>query len=156
MDVSWFHWTLNKSCRISPRTMQRKWTSSLWMHMHGWMFHASTSWSWSSEAEVSLSSHCNIWLLLSRYLGDVQPYLALAKKLKEDGHRIRIATHEAFRSFVKDAGFEFFCIGGDPKELMSYMVKSACSFCASSPLLILCGYRSGPHAWHGQLIEWWY
>ena len=84
----------------------------------------------------------------------MQPYLALAKKLKEDGHRIRIATHETFRSFVKDAGFEFFCIGGDPKELMSYMVKSACSFGALSPFLILCGYRSGSRAWHGQLTEW--
>ena len=53
MDASWFHLTLHKICRISPRTMQRKWTSSLWMHKHGGMFHASTSWSWSSEAEVS-------------------------------------------------------------------------------------------------------
>ena len=53
MDVSRFHWTLNKSCRISPKIMQRKWTSSLWMHKHGGMFHASTSWSWSSGAEVS-------------------------------------------------------------------------------------------------------
>ncbi|KAL0059449.1 hypothetical protein AAF712_013793 [Marasmius tenuissimus] len=56
--------------------------------------------------------------------GDVQPYVALGKRLLEDGHRIRIASHETFRSFVEEAGLEFFDIGGDPRELMSYMVKN--------------------------------
>jgi sterol 3beta-glucosyltransferase len=56
--------------------------------------------------------------------GDVQPYVALGKMLLKDGHRVRIATHETFRSFVKDSGLEFFCIGGNPQDLMSYMVKS--------------------------------
>lgn len=56
--------------------------------------------------------------------GDVQPYLALAKKLIEHGHRVRLATHETFSSFVREAGVQFFNIGGDPKDLMSYMVKS--------------------------------
>jgi sterol 3beta-glucosyltransferase len=57
--------------------------------------------------------------------GDVQPYVALGKMLLKDGHRVRIATHETFQSFVTDAGLEFFCIGGNPQDLMSYMVKSA-------------------------------
>ncbi|KAJ4479995.1 glycosyltransferase family 1 protein [Lentinula aciculospora] len=56
--------------------------------------------------------------------GDVQPYVALGKRLLQDGHRIRIASHATFRSFVKDAGLEFFEIGGNPQELMSYMVKN--------------------------------
>ncbi|KAL1723971.1 hypothetical protein EV715DRAFT_245583 [Schizophyllum commune] len=56
--------------------------------------------------------------------GDVQPYVALGKRLKQDGHRIRIASHENFRSFVNDNGLEFYGIGGDPHELMSYMVKN--------------------------------
>jgi sterol 3beta-glucosyltransferase len=56
--------------------------------------------------------------------GDVQPYVALGKVLHKDGHRVRIASHETFRSFVNDCGLEFFNIGGDPKELMSYMVRS--------------------------------
>lgn len=59
-----------------------------------------------------------------RDTGDVQPYLALGTRLKQDGHRVRIATHETFRSFVTDAGLEFFNIGGNPQDLMSYMVKS--------------------------------
>ncbi|KAF9009574.1 glycosyltransferase family 1 protein [Cyathus striatus] len=56
--------------------------------------------------------------------GDVQPYIALGKELYKDGHRIRIATHETFRGFVTDAGLEFFNIGGNPQDLMSYMVKN--------------------------------
>lgn len=56
--------------------------------------------------------------------GDVQPYVALGKRLVKDGHRVRIASHETFRQFVTNAGLEFFNIGGDPQDLMSYMVKS--------------------------------
>jgi len=59
--------------------------------------------------------------------GDVQPYVALGKQLTRDGHRVRIATHETFRSFVGDADLEFYNIGGDPQDLMSYMVKSKSS-----------------------------
>lgn len=56
--------------------------------------------------------------------GDVQPYVALGKLLLKDGHRVRIATHETFRTFVNDSGLEFYSIGGNPQDLMSYMVKS--------------------------------
>ncbi|KAL0569753.1 hypothetical protein V5O48_012214 [Marasmius crinis-equi] len=66
----------------------------------------------------------NIVVMIVGSRGDVQPYVALGKKLREDGHRIRIASHETFRSFVEEAGLEFFDIGGDPRELMSYMVKN--------------------------------
>lgn len=54
----------------------------------------------------------------------MQPFVALGVELAKYGHRIRIATHETFRKFVNEAGLEFFDIGGDPHELMSYMVKS--------------------------------
>ncbi|RPA72901.1 UDP-Glycosyltransferase/glycogen phosphorylase [Ascobolus immersus RN42] len=58
--------------------------------------------------------------------GDVQPFLALAKVLQAAPyhHRVRLATHASFKKFVEDAGVEFFCIGGDPSELMAYMVKN--------------------------------
>lgn len=56
--------------------------------------------------------------------GDVQPFVALGKVLKDTyGHRVRIATHATFQSFVEENGLEFFCIGGDPAELMAFMVK---------------------------------
>jgi hypothetical protein len=56
--------------------------------------------------------------------GDVQPFVALGKVLKDTyGHRVRIATHPTFQTFVEENGLEFFSIGGDPAELMAFMVK---------------------------------
>jgi hypothetical protein len=56
--------------------------------------------------------------------GDVQPFVALGQELKKYGHRVRLATHEMFREFVKEGGLEFYPIAGDPNELLAYMVKS--------------------------------
>lgn len=72
--------------------------------------------------------------------GDVQPYVALAIRLiQSNGHRVRLATHGAFKDLVLNANarlgksakfgdltgrLEFFDVGGDPKELMAFMVKS--------------------------------
>ncbi|CAG8174951.1 unnamed protein product [Penicillium nalgiovense] len=56
--------------------------------------------------------------------GDIQPFLALGKELKAHGHRVRLATHLAFRDFIEDGRLEFFDIGGDPAELMTFMVKN--------------------------------
>ncbi|PBK83146.1 glycosyltransferase family 1 protein [Armillaria gallica] len=66
----------------------------------------------------------NIVIMIVGSRGDVQPYVALGKRLRKDGHRIRIASHETFRSFVTEHGLEFFDIGGNPQDLMSYMVKN--------------------------------
>ncbi|TRM59795.1 glycosyltransferase family 1 protein [Schizophyllum amplum] len=73
---------------------------------------------WQSYPKMSIV----IMIVGSR--GDVQPFVALGKSLARDGHRVRIASHETFRGFVNDHGLEFFDVGGDPKELMSYMVKN--------------------------------
>lgn len=57
--------------------------------------------------------------------GDVQPFVALGRVLKSTyGHRVRLATHPTFKSFVEENGLEFFSIGGDPSELMAFMVKN--------------------------------
>ncbi|KAI1761282.1 glycosyltransferase family 1 protein [Hypoxylon sp. FL1150] len=57
--------------------------------------------------------------------GDVQPFVALGLILKQTyGHRVRIATHATFQKFVEENGLEFFNIGGDPAELMAFMVKN--------------------------------
>ncbi|KAK0748260.1 hypothetical protein B0T21DRAFT_279757 [Apiosordaria backusii] len=56
--------------------------------------------------------------------GDVQPFIALGLVLRDTyGHRVRIATHGTFKDFVEENGLEFFDIGGDPAELMAFMVK---------------------------------
>lgn len=56
--------------------------------------------------------------------GDVQPFIALGNQLRRDGHRVRLATHNTFSETVRNAGLEFYPIGGDPAELMAYMVKN--------------------------------
>lgn len=56
---------------------------------------------------------------LTLKLGDIQPFLALGKELQVAGHRVRIATHDVFKDFVKESGLRFFPIGGDPSELMA-------------------------------------
>jgi sterol 3beta-glucosyltransferase len=67
----------------------------------------------------------NILICIVGSRGDVQPYVALGKLLLKDGHRVRLATHETFRTFVSEEhGLEFFDIGGNPQDLMSYMVKN--------------------------------
>ncbi|CRK46158.1 hypothetical protein BN1723_016650, partial [Verticillium longisporum] len=56
--------------------------------------------------------------------GDVQPFVALGNELQRHGHRVRLATHDTFADFVRKSGLEFYPIGGDPTELMAYMVKN--------------------------------
>jgi hypothetical protein len=56
--------------------------------------------------------------------GDVQPFIALGRVLRSHGHRVRLATHPVFEAFVEENGLEFFSIGGDPAELMAFMVKN--------------------------------
>ncbi|KAL1966364.1 hypothetical protein VTN77DRAFT_4506 [Rasamsonia byssochlamydoides] len=56
--------------------------------------------------------------------GDVQPFIALGNELQRHGHRVRLATHNVFEEFVRRSGLEFYPIGGDPAELMAYMVKN--------------------------------
>jgi hypothetical protein len=58
--------------------------------------------------------------------GDVQPFIALGHELRRYGHRVRLATHNLFEDFVRNSssGLEFYPIGGNPSELMAYMVKN--------------------------------
>jgi hypothetical protein len=78
----------------------------------------------SSEGQMSRPK-LNIVIMVIGSRGDIQPFLKVGKLLKEDyGHRVRIATHPAFKKFVElDSGLEFFSVGGDPAELMAFMVK---------------------------------
>lgn len=66
----------------------------------------------------------NIVIQVAGSRGDVQPFVALGNALQTHGHRVRIATHANFRVFVRTAGLEFYAIGGDPEELMAYLVKN--------------------------------
>jgi hypothetical protein len=67
----------------------------------------------------------NILIQIIGSRGDVQPFIALGKILRERyKHRVRVATHPTFKGFVEENGLEFFSLGGDPSELMAFMVKN--------------------------------
>ncbi|KAI4220457.1 MAG: hypothetical protein LQ349_008081 [Xanthoria aureola] len=75
--------------------------------------------------EEARSPALNVVIQVVGSRGDVQPFVALGKVLQSEyGHRIRLATHPTFRSFIEENGLEFFSIGGDPAELMAFMVKN--------------------------------
>lgn len=78
----------------------------------------------SDDAWEPFPIKLNIVIQVVGSRGDVQPFVALGTELQKHGHRVRLATHVAFDSFVRDAGLEFYPIGGDPVELMAYMVRN--------------------------------
>ncbi|RDX56200.1 hypothetical protein OH76DRAFT_1396537 [Lentinus brumalis] len=84
------------------------------------MFTSQSSTFLSFKPERSL--HFTFLTIGSR--GDVQPYIALAKGLMADGHRVRIATHGEFKEWVESHGIEFGYVGGDPAELMRICVEN--------------------------------
>ncbi|KAI9180715.1 hypothetical protein LWI28_007463 [Acer negundo] len=73
-----------------------------------------------------------IVMLIVGTRGDVQPFIAIGKRLQDYGHRVRLATHSNFKDFVLTAGLEFYPLGGDPKVLAAYMVKNK-GFLPSGP-----------------------
>ncbi|OVA20840.1 UDP-glucuronosyl/UDP-glucosyltransferase [Macleaya cordata] len=73
-----------------------------------------------------------IVMLIVGTRGDVQPFIAIGKRLQDYGHRVRLATHANFKEFVLTAGLEFYPLGGDPKVLAEYMVKNK-GFLPSGP-----------------------
>ncbi|GIJ88129.1 hypothetical protein Asppvi_007046 [Aspergillus pseudoviridinutans] len=77
------------------------------------------------EEEGAAPLHLNIVIHVIGSRGDIQPFIVIGKSLKAYGHRVRLATHLAFRDMVKENGLEFFNIGGNPEELMMFMVKNA-------------------------------
>ena len=50
--------------------------------------------------------------------GDVQPYIALGKGLKEAGHVVRLVTHENFETLVNSHGLEFWKVLGNVQDVI--------------------------------------
>ncbi|KAL4893237.1 hypothetical protein BDV59DRAFT_28165 [Aspergillus ambiguus] len=78
----------------------------------------------ATEEKEHFPLRLNIVIQVVGSHGDVQPFVVLGKELKKHGHRVRLATHLAFRDYINEQGLEFFNIGGDPAELMAFMVKN--------------------------------
>lgn len=74
----------------------------------------------SSTESIPTLPGLNIVIMVIGSRGDIQPFIKIARVLKEKHHhRVRVATHPAFKKFVEDdCGLEFFSAGGDPSELM--------------------------------------
>ncbi|XP_050205937.1 sterol 3-beta-glucosyltransferase UGT80A2 isoform X2 [Mercurialis annua] len=83
-------------------------------------------------ADLQYIPPLQIVVLIVGTRGDVQPFVAIGKRLQDFGHRVRLATHSNFKEFVLTAGLEFFPLGGDPKVLAGYMVKNK-GFLPSGP-----------------------
>ncbi|KAE8376412.1 hypothetical protein BDV26DRAFT_305613 [Aspergillus bertholletiae] len=76
------------------------------------------------EGEGTYPLHLNVVVQVVGSRGDIQPFIAMGKELQNHGHRVRLATHLAFRKDINEAGLEFFNIGGNPEELMAFMVQN--------------------------------
>lgn len=78
------------------------------------------------EHDPSRRVKLNIVIIVIGSRGDIQPFVRIAKILKEEyHHRVRLATHPAFKEVIEQqAGLEFFSVGGNPAELMAFMVKN--------------------------------
>lgn len=78
----------------------------------------------STSTEHARPPSLNVVIHVVGSRGDVQPFVALGQVLKRTwNHRVRIATHPIFKTFVEENGLEFFSIGGDPAKLMAFKVK---------------------------------
>ncbi|XP_020084149.1 sterol 3-beta-glucosyltransferase UGT80A2-like isoform X1 [Ananas comosus] len=84
------------------------------------------------SADLQYRPPLQIVILIVGTRGDVQPFVAIGKRLQDYGHRVRLATHANFKEFVLTAGLEFYPLGGDPKVLAEYMVKNK-GFLPSAP-----------------------
>ncbi|KAK6445695.1 hypothetical protein FP744_10001944 [Trichoderma asperellum] len=77
-----------------------------------------------NEDNLQFPLNLNIVIQVVGSRGDVQPFVALGQELQKHGHRVRLATHLSFRQDVQNMGLEFFNIGGNPEELMAFMVQN--------------------------------
>ena len=55
--------------------------------------------------------------------GDVQPYVALGKGLKDAGHAVGILASQDFRKMVTDYGLDFFDLGGSMQTVAQSMQR---------------------------------
>ncbi|MDH4118505.1 MAG: glycosyltransferase [Acidimicrobiia bacterium] len=51
--------------------------------------------------------------------GDVEPFVALARGLRERDHQVAVATHERFRDEIEQMGLGFIPIPGDPQAVLT-------------------------------------
>lgn len=78
-----------------------------------------------SGENCALPTPCmNLVLMVMGTFGDVEPFVALGKRLRHYGHRVRVASHACYREkILREEGLEFYPLAGDPKQLSAWAVK---------------------------------
>lgn len=51
--------------------------------------------------------------------GDIRPYVALGRGLKQAGYQIQIATHGHYQPLISRYGLDFVDVGGDPRQILA-------------------------------------
>jgi len=77
----------------------------------------------SNNAPIESPGPLRITCLTIGSRGDVQPFIALCKGLKAEGHAVTIATHVEFGDWIRSHGINFAPIAGDPAQLMRLCVE---------------------------------
>ena len=85
----------------------------------------------------------------------MQPFVAVGLKLKEYGHRVRVATHSPLRGFVEQFGLEFYPLGGDPEVLAEFAVQSKGALQVSAHSLLPSMFTSKHCTWCLSIICCW-
>lgn len=71
-----------------------------------------------SQSSTAPSRKLQITILTVGSRGDLQPYCALGIGLKRAGHKVKVAAHENFESFVRKFDLEFAPIAGNIQEFL--------------------------------------
>lgn len=66
--------------------------------------------------------------------GDVQPFVPLGRALQAAGHKVRVATFEAFAEMIREAGLTFAPIHGDAQQLLNTAAQGDLLTKRASPL----------------------
>ncbi|KAL1633325.1 Sterol 3-beta-glucosyltransferase [Neofusicoccum ribis] len=77
----------------------------------------------ASMVDFTPGKPMNITCLTIGSRGDVQPYVALCKRLQKEGHKVKIVSHGEFEKWVSGHGIEFVPIAGNPADLMNLCVE---------------------------------
>ena len=79
----------------------------------------------------------HITLLTIGSRGDVQPFIALGRSLKQKGATVRLATHARFEPLAKQHGLLFAPIHSDPMEILNTDVGQAWIHSGTNPFSLI-------------------
>jgi UDP:flavonoid glycosyltransferase YjiC (YdhE family) len=77
-----------------------------------------------------------IAILVAGSQREVRPFLAIGRRLAQDGHRVRLATHADMREFVESSGLEFYPLAGNSHDLTTRLTRGKGSHASERRRLI--------------------